>query len=127
MAPENRQPVLLIIYVRRAKKIIGMLVVCDADLQLAQSKINDCKNAKAVSIDVSNEEKRTDLIKEADIVISMLPPHLHFLVANDCLDFSKHLLTASYIDAEIKKLRNKLKKRDCFFYVRWALIPELTT
>src|SRR5665811_2565263 len=69
-------------------------LVCDADLQLKQSKINQCKNAKAVSIDVGDEEKRIDLIKNADIVISMRPPHLHFLVANDCLNFSKHLLTA---------------------------------
>ena len=73
------------------------LLVCDADLQLAHSKIHNRNNAKAVSIDVSDEEKRIELIKKADIVISMLPPHLHFLVANDCLNFSKHLLTASIL------------------------------
>ena len=41
----------------------------------------------------------------------MLPPHLHFLVANDCLDFSKHLLTASYIDEKIKELNKEIEQK----------------
>ncbi len=32
-----------------------LLLVCDADLRLAELKINQSKSAKAVSIDVSNE------------------------------------------------------------------------
>jgi saccharopine dehydrogenase-like NADP-dependent oxidoreductase len=102
-----------------------MLLVCDADLQLAQSKINQCKNGKAVSIDVSNEEKRIVLIKEADIVISMLPPQLHFLVANDCLNFSKHLLTASYIDENIKKLNKQIEKKGLLFLCEMGLDPGI--
>jgi saccharopine dehydrogenase-like NADP-dependent oxidoreductase len=102
-----------------------LLVVCDADLRLAQSKIHQCNSAQAVSIDVSDEEKRIDLIKAADIVISMLPPHLHFLVANDCLNFSRHLLTASYIDAEIKKLEKQIEKKGLLFLCEMGLDPGI--
>ena len=102
-----------------------LLVVCDADLRLAQSKINTCNSAKAVSIDVSNDEKRIDLIKDADIVISMLPPHLHFLVASDCLSFSKDLLTASYIDAEIKKLDKQIEEKGLLFLCEMGLDPGI--
>ncbi|KAA9034658.1 saccharopine dehydrogenase [Ginsengibacter hankyongi] len=102
-----------------------LLVVCDADLQLAQSKIQNCNNANAVSIDVSDEEKRIELIKEADIVISMLPPHLHFLVANDCLNFSKHLLTASYIDEKIKKLNKQIEAKGLLFLCEMGLDPGI--
>ena len=102
-----------------------LLVVCDADLPLAQSKIKNCTNAKAVSIDVSNEENRVDLIKDAAIVISMLPPHLHFLVANSCLHFSKHLLTASYIDAEIKKLEKQIEDKGLLFLCEMGLDPGI--
>lgn len=101
------------------------LLVCDADLLLAQSKINECKNAKAVSINVSDEEKRMELIKVADIVISMLPPHLHFLVANDCLNFSKHLLTASYIDEKIKKLNKQIEEKGLLFLCEMGLDPGI--
>ena len=78
------------------------LLLCDTDLALAQSKIVNCNNAIAIAEDVSHDTKRRDLIQSADIVISMLPPHLHFLVANDCLNFSKHLLTAFYIFINIR-------------------------
>ena len=102
-----------------------LLVVCDADLRLAQSKIRNCNNANAVSIDVSDEEKRIELIKDADIVISMLPPHLHFLVANDCLNFSKHLLTASYIDEKIKRLNKQIEAKGLLFLCEMGLDPGI--
>ena len=101
------------------------LVLCDADLQLARSKIINCKNATATSIDVSNETERIQLIQEADIVISMLPPHLHFLVANDCLNFSKHLLTASYIDERIKSLSNQIEQKGLLFLCEMGLDPGI--
>jgi saccharopine dehydrogenase-like NADP-dependent oxidoreductase len=102
-----------------------LLLVCDADLRLAESKINQCENAKAVSIDVSHEEKRIALMKDSNIVISMLPPHLHFLVANDCLNYSKHLLTASYIDAEIKKLNTQIEDKGLLFLCEMGLDPGI--
>jgi saccharopine dehydrogenase (NADP+, L-glutamate forming) len=74
---------------------------------------------------VSNEENRVDLIKDAAIVISMLPPHLHFLVANSCLHFSKHLLTASYIDAEIKKLEKQIEDEGLLFLCEMGLDPGI--
>ncbi len=101
------------------------LVVCDADLLLAQSKINLCKNAIAISIDAANERERRDLIKEANLVISMLPPHLHFLVAIDCLHFSKHLLTASYVDEKIKTLSKEIEEKGLIFLCEMGLDPGI--
>ncbi|MGH2646679.1 MAG: saccharopine dehydrogenase C-terminal domain-containing protein, partial [Ginsengibacter sp.] len=102
-----------------------LLLTCDADLHLAQSKIKQCKNATAVSIDVSDEGNRINLIKQANIVVSMLPPYLHFLVAKDCLAFSKHLLTASYIDAEIQKLSKKIEDKGLLFLCEMGLDPGI--
>jgi saccharopine dehydrogenase-like NADP-dependent oxidoreductase len=101
------------------------LLLCDADMLLAQSKISNCKNATAISIDVSIETERIHLIQQADIVISMLPPQLHFLVANDCLNFSKHLLTASYIDERIKSLSKQIEKKGLLFLCEMGLDPGI--
>jgi saccharopine dehydrogenase-like NADP-dependent oxidoreductase len=101
------------------------LIIGDADLHLAESKINHCKNAEAVSIDAANQAKRTDLIRESDLVISMLPPHLHFFVAQDCLHFSKHLLTASYIDEKIKNLASEIEKKGLLFLCEIGLDPGI--
>jgi saccharopine dehydrogenase-like NADP-dependent oxidoreductase len=101
------------------------LIICDADLHLAESKIIHCKNAEAISIDVAIQAKRADLIRESDLVISMLPPHLHFFVAQDCLHFSKHLLTASYIDEKIKNLASGIEKKGLLFLCEIGLDPGI--
>ena len=101
------------------------LIVCDADIMLAKSKIGNCKKAIAIAADVSNENERKDLVQEADIVISMLPPHLHFLVASDCLNFSKHLLTASYIDEKIKLLSKEIEQKGLLFLCEMGLDPGI--
>ena len=101
------------------------LLLCDADLALAQSKIAGCKNAGVIAIDAANEVDRKNLVREADIVISMLPPHLHFLVATDCLNFSKHLLTASYIDEKIKALSKEIEQKGLLFLCEMGLDPGI--
>lgn len=101
------------------------LLLCDADALLAASKISNCKNATAVSADVSIETERVFLIKDADIVISMLPPHLHFLVANDCLAYSKNLLNASYVDEKIKNLSTSIKEKGLLFLCEMGLDPGI--
>jgi saccharopine dehydrogenase-like NADP-dependent oxidoreductase len=101
------------------------LYVCDADLSLAQSKTNQFPCAKSVSFDVTNTEKRHEFISQADIVISMLPPALHFSVAKDCLIFSKNLLTASYIDANVRSLEDEIKAKGLLFIGEMGLDPGI--
>jgi saccharopine dehydrogenase (NADP+, L-glutamate forming) len=101
------------------------LVVCDADLSLAQSKTKDFSSASAISFDVSNEEKRHENISKADLVISMLPPALHFLVAKDCVQFSKNLLTASYLDEKLKSLKNEIEEKGLIFLAEMGLDPGI--
>lgn len=101
------------------------LLVCDTNLSLIQSKINNYQSAKAISIDVSDEVKRHDLVSKADIVISMLPPALHFLVATDCVRFSKNLLTASYLDKKIQTLRNEVERKGLLFIGEMGLDPGI--
>ncbi len=104
---------------------VWSLMVCDADKALAESKINGAKTAQAISIDVSNETERNSLVQQVDLVISMLPPHLHFLVAQDCLLYSKHLLTASYVDEKIKSLEKKIKEKELLFLCEMGLDPGI--
>ena len=77
------------------------LIVADADLNLADAKTKTYPAATAISFDVSDTIMRQQYIAQSDLVISMLPPSMHIIVANDCLLFAKHLLTASYLDSQI--------------------------
>lgn len=101
------------------------LLVCDSNLALTESKIKNFLSAEAISFDVSNDEKRHEYISKADLVISMLPPALHFLVAVDCVAFGKNLLTASYIDEKIKSLAGEIRKNGLMFLGEMGLDPGI--
>lgn len=80
------------------------LTIAESDIELAQKKINGHPNGKAVRLDATNDEQRKALIAQHDIVVSLLPPTLHILVARDCVLLKKNLVTASYISPDIQAL-----------------------
>jgi saccharopine dehydrogenase-like NADP-dependent oxidoreductase len=99
--------------------------VVDADLKLAQSKIGVSQKATAVSFDIANTEERARYIRTADIVISLLPPFLHIEVAKDCVKHQKNLLTASYVDDDIRRLQPDIEKHKLFFLCEMGLDPGI--
>ena len=101
------------------------LVVADGNLTLTRSKLGQATHAQAIAIDVENEPARKALVKDADIVISLLPPGLHFLIAKDCIEFSKNLLTASYVDDKIKTLGPEIKDKGLLFLCEMGLDPGI--
>ena len=101
------------------------LMVCDADITVARSKTGNAENTEAISIQVEDDEERCKLVQSADIVISMLPPALHFLIAKDCVTFNKHLLTASYIDQNIKTLEKEITEKKLLFLCEMGLDPGI--
>ena len=110
---------------KEIKKNDWHLMVCDADLDLANSKIRSAENAEAVSINVKDENARKKLVASAEIVISMLPPTLHFLIAKDCVEFGKDLLTASYVDENIKSLEKEIADKKLLFLCEMGLDPGI--
>ena len=101
------------------------IIVADADLKLAQSKIGNSPQATAVSFDINDNQERSKYIRLADIVISMLPPSLHIEVAKDCVRHHKNLLTASYTDEEIRKLQPDIEKNKLLFLYEMGLDPGI--
>ncbi|HUS02555.1 MAG TPA: saccharopine dehydrogenase C-terminal domain-containing protein [Chitinophagaceae bacterium] len=110
---------------KELKKNDWHLIVCDADLALAKKKTGNADNSEAVSINVEDEIERKKLVKRADIVISMLPPALHFLIAKDCVEFGKHLLTASYVDENTRSLENEIRDKKLLFLCEMGLDPGI--
>jgi saccharopine dehydrogenase-like NADP-dependent oxidoreductase len=101
------------------------LVVVDTNLQLALDKIKGSSAGKAVSFDVTDTDKRQEYIQQSDLVISMLPPSLHREVAKDCIQFSKHLLTASYVDEELQSLHKQISEKNLLFLCEMGLDPGI--
>jgi saccharopine dehydrogenase-like NADP-dependent oxidoreductase len=108
-----------------AEKENWKLTVADANLQLALDKIKNSPFGTAVSFDIMNDEKRESYISKTDLVISMLPPSLHSKVAKDCVHFSKHLLTASYVDDDIRAMQAEIENRKLLFLCEMGLDPGI--
>lgn len=101
------------------------VTVADSDLQLVQQKVGTYKNVTAASVDITNAEERKKYIGSADVVISLMPAHLHYLVAVDCIELKKHLLTASYVDDNIKKHAKAIKQNNLLFLYEMGLDPGI--
>lgn len=99
--------------------------VADQDLTAVNSKINGYPNLRAAALSIEDEDARQGLIKAADIIISLLPPSLHFLVAKDCVRLKKNLLTASYLDHQIKSLEKDINDAGLLFIGEMGLDPGI--
>jgi len=117
--------VLIQYFLDNSEKENWHLRIVDSDLEMAKSKIGETSYAEAISFDINNSEERKKNIGEADIVISMLPASLHFLVAWDCVELNKNLLTASYVDEQIKELREEIEKKGLLFLCEMGLDPGI--
>lgn len=101
------------------------LVIGDLSLALAQKKTNNHPNATAIALDIFDENQRKKAIQIADIVISMLPAHLHIQVAKDCIIYKKHLVTASYVSDAMQELDAAAKENNLIFMNEIGLDPGI--
>lgn len=101
------------------------ITIGDLSLELAQRKTKDHKNASAIALDINNTEQRQSEIQKADIVISMLPAHMHIEVAKDCITFKKHMVTASYISDAMQALDAQAKENGLVFMNEVGLDPGI--
>jgi saccharopine dehydrogenase-like NADP-dependent oxidoreductase len=117
--------VLINYLLKEAEQELWFLTVADANFELAETKVGESSYGKAVAFDISEADKRQQLIGESDLVISLLPPALHILVARDCLEFKKNLLTASYADNAMKELADEVKNNNLLFLCEMGLDPGI--
>ena len=101
------------------------LTIGDLSLALAQRKTNGHKNATAIALDIFEAQQRKTEIEKADIVISMLPAHLHIEVAKDCIVYKKHMVTASYVSEAMLDLDAAAKQNNLVFMNEIGLDPGI--
>ncbi|MBX3242708.1 MAG: saccharopine dehydrogenase NADP-binding domain-containing protein [Chitinophagaceae bacterium] len=101
------------------------VVVADNNLELAKSKTGSSSRAFATAINITDDSSRKDLIRKSDIVISLMPPSLHSLVAQSCLQEGKDLLTASYADGSMQGLKEEVAKKGLLFLCEMGLDPGI--
>ena len=101
------------------------LTIGDINPDTISSSIKENPFCTVIQLDIFKDKDRKKAIQSADIVVSMLPARFHLLLAQDCLVYSKHLVTASYVSKEIKALDNEAKKKGLVFMNEIGLDPGI--
>jgi len=101
------------------------LTIGDIDPQNISETVRCHKACAVISLDIFSDVDRQQAIQACDIVVSMLPARFHMKVAQDCITFSKHLVTASYVSDEIRELDAEAKKKGLVFMNEIGLDPGI--
>ena len=97
----------------------------DACLDTVEKKIDNHPNATGIKFDVYNAEQLETEVSQADLVISMLPARMHYLVATQCLRFEKNMLTASYVSKEVRAMDAEAKEKGLLFLNEIGVDPGI--
>lgn len=108
-----------------AKQCSWSVTVADADASALEARCNGTVAIQQSCFSISDARKRQSIIQEHDFVISLLPWTLHSVVASDCLKLNKHLITASYVTPEMKKICERAWKKGLFFMGELGLDPGI--
>ncbi|KAJ1303925.1 hypothetical protein OPQ81_008336 [Rhizoctonia solani] len=101
------------------------LVVASNNLSEAAALTRSHERAEVVQFDVSDHERMVELINGADVVVSLLPAALHTQVAENCIKYKKHLVTASYISPGMKALHERAIEADVLLLNEIGLDPGI--
>jgi len=115
----------LIKYLSEQNELPLSITIADQSIEVAQQLADEYKNCKALSLDVFDKPALEKLIKDASIVISMLPARFHVEVAKTCLSQGKNMVTASYVSDEMSQLDNDVKAKGLTFLNEIGVDPGI--
>jgi saccharopine dehydrogenase-like NADP-dependent oxidoreductase len=115
----------LINYLLDQAKTFGWdVTIGDFSEKAAKERIGNYRG-KAIRFDIADTESSRAAIASAAVVVSLIPAHLHPLVAKICLAEKKHLLTASYVSDEMKSFHEEARAKGLLFLNECGLDPGI--
>ncbi len=99
--------------------------IADQQVENAQRLISGQPRGEAIEMDVENHSQLSGEIAKADIVISLLPWVLHPKIAALCLEYKKHLVTASYRSEALSAMDREARENGLLFLNEIGVDPGL--
>ena len=101
------------------------ITVASLSIKNISKIIKGHQNGKAVQLDVKNTDELIALIKQNDIVISLLPWTYHVDVAKLCIEYKTHMITTSYVCEGMRALDSKVKNKNLLFLNEMGIDPGI--
>lgn len=99
--------------------------VASNDLLKVEKEVKKYSNGKLLLFDIQDQEGLSFLVQENDIIVSLLPYAYHPVVAKQCIQHGKHMVTASYIKPEMQALDAEAKKKGIAILNELGLDPGI--
>ena len=101
------------------------VTVIDGSAAAIADKVRGHERAIAAPIDITDAAARRPLVAAADLVVSLMPAHLHILLAEDCLAAGKSIITSSYASPEMLALDGAVRAAGLSFLCEMGLDPGI--
>ncbi|XP_044259746.1 alpha-aminoadipic semialdehyde synthase, mitochondrial isoform X3 [Tribolium madens] len=96
----------LVEYLHRDKSV-GITVACEKK-DLSDNLARAFPGIESLYLNaVENPNTLEEIVKKADVAVSILPANLHHIVAQACIKEGTHMVTASYMSQEMKNLHQE--------------------
>ena len=101
------------------------VTVASRTVSKAERLVEGFDNGFAIHVNVKNEDDLENLIKQNDIIVSLLPWIYHVKVAKLCLKNNKNMATTSYVSEDMKELDEQVKKKELLFLNEVGVDPGI--
>jgi len=101
------------------------VTVASRTVSKADRLVEGFDNGFAIHVNVKNEDDLENLIKQNDIIVSLLPWIYHVKVAKLCLKNNKNMATTSYVSEDMKELDEQVKKKGLLFLNEVGVDPGI--
>nr|CAB3451289.1 unnamed protein product [Digitaria exilis] len=91
----------------------------------AEEIVDGIKNTTATQLDVADIGSLSDLVSQVEVVVSLLPTSFHAAIARVCIEFKKHMVTASYVDESMSNLSQAAKAAGVTILCEMGLDPGI--
>jgi saccharopine dehydrogenase-like NADP-dependent oxidoreductase len=99
--------------------------VGDYSLEAARKMTEGLPPTSVILFDINDSVSASKTIAQYDVIVSLVPAHLHHLVAELCVKHGKHLITASYVGAEMKAYDAAAREKGLLFLNECGLDPGI--
>lgn len=100
-------------------------IIMDIDTSLIPKEIYKLPSVEVIKVETKDIQFYKEYIASSTITISMLPAFMHLDIARMCLETTTHLITPSYISAEMKSMDNDVKSKDLIFLNEMGFDPGI--
>jgi len=101
------------------------LTLASRTVSKAEAMIENAPNGKALAVNIEDRREVSNLVREHDIVISLLPWIHHLKVAELCIEHGRHLITTSYVSEGMKKLDREALEKNLLFLNEIGVDPGI--